>query len=99
MSRPVAVTPQIADGKQSEALVDIEQHIAGDRRCGAEAAAVQQPHVVAVPIEQPLLGVAEQPMERTGLDDFVLERRSLVVHRRIVRFSNSGEFTYGVSTG
>ncbi len=68
--------------EQSEAFVDIEQHIAGDRRCGARsrrrAAAT---HIVAVPIEQSLLGVAEQPMERTGLDDFVLERRSLVVHR------------------
>src|SRR5690606_8439812 len=62
-------------------LVDREQHVARDRRSGAEAAAVQQPHIVAVAVEQPFVRVTQQPVQRARFRDFVLERGSFRVDR------------------
>ena len=54
MSRPAAVTPD-RPGKQPQPFLDVEQHVAGDRRNGAVAAAVEQPHIGPIPDRTALL--------------------------------------------
>src|SRR4029078_1709086 len=61
--------------KKSQALIDRKQDVARNRRCRTESAAVQQPDIVAMAIEESFIGVPQEPMERARLDDFVLERR------------------------
>ena len=79
MSRPVAVTPQIAFGNSRK-----PSSIANSTLRAIGGVAPKPPpcssHTLSrSPVEQPFVRVAQQPVQRAGLDDLVLERRAFLV--------------------